>query len=131
MTTYFILGGKKSGFECYCQIILKTDASKIQGTAVQGIESPSVPGRIIEPENFPSPDERNFPLLSDVLLPLCKANIFLISMQGYLGQQLRENPCTEKILPLQGTSCNHSPYNWGRVLRVVMSLKHPRYFSYY
>lgn len=49
MTTYFILGEKKErGFECYCQIILITDASKIQGTAVQGVEIPSVPGRIVE-----------------------------------------------------------------------------------
>lgn len=44
-----------------------TDASKMQGTAVQGIESPSVPGRIIKPENFPSPVEGNFPLLSEAL----------------------------------------------------------------
>lgn len=91
--------------------------------------SPSVPGRNVELENFPSPVEGNFLLLSDVLT-LCKANMFLISMQGYLGQQLRGKPCPEKILPLQGTGCNHSPYNWGRVLRVVISLKHPRYFSY-
>lgn len=112
MTTYFILGEKKkSGFERYCQIILMTDASKIQGTAVQCVEIPSAPGRIVEPENFPSPVEGNFPLLLDVL-PLCKASTFLITMQGYLVQ-LRGKPCTEKMLPLQGTSCSHSPYNWG------------------
>lgn len=68
-----------SGFECYCQIILMTDASKMQGTAVQGIESPSVPGRIIKPENFPSPVEGNFPLLSDAL-PLLM--YYLTSLQS-------------------------------------------------
>ena len=65
-----------------------TDASKMQSTFVQGVESTVVPGRIVEPENFPSSVEGNFPLISDVL-PLCKANIVPITMQGYLGQEVR------------------------------------------
>lgn len=45
-----------------------TDASKMQSTFfVQGVESTVMPGRTVEPENFPSPVEGNFQLISDVL----------------------------------------------------------------
>lgn len=60
-----------------------TDASKMRGTSVQGVESTIVPGRLVKPENFPRPVKGNFPFFpffSDVL-PLCKANMFPITIQ--------------------------------------------------
>lgn len=90
-----------------------TGVSKMQSTFVQGVESRVVPGRIVEPENFPSPVEGNLALISDVL-PLGKANIVPTTMQGYLGQEVRGKLCTEKALPLHETSCNHSPLQLGK-----------------
>lgn len=100
-------------FGHYCQIILMTGASKMQSTFVQGVESTAMPGRIVEPEIFPSPVEGNFPLISNVL-PLCKANMVPITMQGYLGQEVRGKLCAEKALPLQESSCKHSPLQVGK-----------------
>lgn len=48
-------------FGHHCQRILTADASKMQSTFAQGVESTVVPGRIVKPESFPSPVEGNFP----------------------------------------------------------------------
>lgn len=104
-----------------------TDASKMRNTSVQGVESTIMPGRAVEPENFPRPVEGNFPFFSDVL-PLCKTNMVPITIQWRVfGTKSEGKTVHWKSVTLTGDQLQPLPcYKWGRELRVVMSLKHPR-----
>lgn len=101
------------------------DASKMQSTFLQGVENTVMPGRIVEPKNFPSPVEGNFPLISDVL-PLCKEKHGSYNHARIFGTRSEGKIALKKCYPYKRPAATIPPYNWGRRLRVVISLKHPR-----